>query len=125
MSESVTVQMPQSKKWLVDGFVWYTKRMVAKQFMSLGVQDELLLQSAIAENRPVIVFANHPSWWDPITAMLLQDKYFAGRTFYAPIDANALEKYRVMAKLGFYGVRMESFEGASAFLSITKTILSS
>ncbi len=125
MSHSEDNQLPESKKWLVDGFCWYTKRMVAKQFLSFGVQHELLKAEEIDEGTPLIVYANHASWWDPITAMLLQQAYFSNRTFYAPIDADALEKYRIMAKLGFYGVRMESFDGASAFLKTTKAILNS
>ncbi len=125
MSQNDVVQLPESKKWLVDGFCWYTKRMVAKQFLSFGVQDKLLKAVEIPEDVPMIIYANHPSWWDPIVAMLLQQAYFPNRTFYAPIDAEALEKYRIMAKLGFYGVRMESFDGASAFLKMTKAILNS
>ena len=123
MSLRESVQLPVSKKWLVDGFCWYTKKMVAKQFISFGVQDELLKEVPIDEGTPIVAFANHASWWDPIAGMLLQQIYFPKRTFYAPIDADALENYRIMAKLGFYGVRMQSFDGASHFLSVTKAIL--
>ncbi len=123
MSPIEPVKVPESNKWLVDGFCWYTKRMVAKKFLSFGVQDELLQASAIPEGAPLVVYANHASWWDPIVAMMLQQAYFSNRTFYAPIDTVALEKYQIMAKLGFYGVRMESFDGASSFLKMTKAIL--
>jgi 1-acyl-sn-glycerol-3-phosphate acyltransferase len=123
MNPSETVRLPESKKWLVDGFCWYTRRMVSRQFHSFGVQDELLQAVEIDAQTPLVAYANHASWWDPIAAMLLQRNYFANRTFYAPIDADALEKYRIMAKLGFYGVRIESFDGASAFLKMTKSIL--
>ncbi len=125
MSQTETTQLPESKKWLVDGFCWYTRRMVVKQFHSFGVQDELLKAATIDEETPLIVYANHASWWDPIVGMSLQQAYFSNRIFYAPIDADALKKYRVMAKLGFYGVRLESFDGASAFLKMTKAILNS
>ncbi len=125
MRQRNPIHLPVSKKWLVDGFCWYSKRMVAKQFMSFGIQDELLEAQPVAPASPMIVYANHASWWDPIAAMLLQKAYFSDRTFYAPIDAEALEKYRIMAKLGFYGVRLESFDGTSAFLSATKAILES
>ncbi len=125
MSQRKSNHLPVSKKWLVDGFCWYTKRMVAKQFMAFGIQDELLVAQPIIAGSPIIAYANHASWWDPIAAMLLQKAYFSDRTFYAPIDADALEKYRIMSKLGFYGVRLESFDGTSAFLSLTKAILES
>ena len=123
MSQREQGKLPTSTKWLVDGFCWYIQRMVAKQFISFGVQKELFDAKPIDDASPIIAYANHASWWDPITAMLLQRAYFANRTFYAPIDADALENYRIMAKLGFYGVRMQSFDGASEFLSVTKSIL--
>ena len=125
MSRRETSQLPHSKKWLVDGFCWYTKRMIANQFMSVGMQTELLDAEPIDDNSPIIAYANHASWWDPIMAMLLQQAFFDKRTFYAPIDADALEKYRIMAKLGFYGVRLESLSGAMEFLDRTKSILES
>ncbi len=125
MNQRATIKLPVSKKWLVDGFCWYTKRMVSKQFISFGVQKELLEAGRIDDDSPIIAYANHASWWDPIAAMLLQNAYFSNRTFYAPIDANALENYRIMAQLGFYGVRMQTFEGASDFLKVTKSILES
>ena len=125
MNQRKAVDLPVSKKWLVDGFCWFAKRMVAKQFISLGVQKELLDANPIDALAPMIAYANHASWWDPITAMLLQSKYFSDRTFYAPIDADALENYRIMAKLGFYGIRMQRFDGASEFLRVTKAILES
>ena len=49
MSQRELVQLPVSKKWLVDGFCWYTKKLVAKQFISFGVQDELLKTIPIDE----------------------------------------------------------------------------
>ena len=125
MNRRTPAKLPVSKKWLVDGFYWYTKRMVSKQFVSFGVQEELLEAGRIDDDSPIIAYANHASWWDPIAAMLLQRAYFTNRTFYAPIDADALENYRIMAQLGFYGVRMQTFEGAAGFLNVTKSILES
>lgn len=56
-------------------------------------------------------------------AQFLNRKLFAGRRFYAPIDADALEQYKVLEKLGFYGVRMDSNSGAAAFLKTSAAIL--
>ena len=123
MSQRAAVKLPVSKKWLVDGFCWYTTRMVSKQFISFGVQKELLEAKRIDDDSPIVVYVNHASWWDPIAAMLLQRACFPNRTFYAPIDAHALENYRIMSQLGFYGVRNQTFEGASDFLKVTKSIL--
>jgi 1-acyl-sn-glycerol-3-phosphate acyltransferase len=71
----------------------------------------------------LIVYANHPSWWDPLLAHYLTLKLFSPRQFYAPIDASALEKYKVFSKLGFYGVSLSSHSGAAAFLKQSVSIL--
>ena len=118
-------ELPMSKKWLVDGFCRFTHRMVAKQFISFGLQADLLKIDSISDNTPIVVYANHASWWDPIVAMLIRKAYFPSRIFYAPIDSIALENYRIMAKIGFYGLSLGTLAGASEFLTTTKRILES
>lgn len=99
--------------------------MVAKQFHSFGVQWDSECLSKIAETTPVVVFANHASWWDPISAALIRQKVFPNRIFYAPIDSDALENYQVMAQLGFYGLKLNTIRGAADFLTTTQAILES
>jgi 1-acyl-sn-glycerol-3-phosphate acyltransferase len=125
MTRNKQAVLPVSKKWLVDGFCSFSRRMVAKQFDSFGVQTELLDLKSIGDETPIVVFTNHASWWDPISGMLIRKKYFPNRIFYAPIDSEALENYRIMAKLGFYGLQLKTTAGASEFLATTKLILKS
>ena len=56
-------------------------------------------------------------------AHFLNRTLFPRRQFFAPIDADALEQYKVFAKLGFYGVRMHTTSGAAAFLRQSLAIL--
>lgn len=77
----------------------------------------------LAPELPLVVYANHPSWWDPLLAHYLNAKLFNPRQLYAPIDASALEKYKVFSKLGFYGVSLSSHSGAAAFLKQSMGIL--
>ena len=72
---------------------------------------------------PLIVYVNHPSWWDPLVAHYLNRVLFPDRQFYAPIDGDALQQYRVFAKLGFYGVQSNTRRGAGDFLTISRNIL--
>lgn len=125
MNRRNTTQLPVSKKWLVDGFCRFTHRMVAKQFISFAVQNDWMLKQPIDPATPVVVYANHCGWWDPIVAMMLRKAYFPNRILYAPIDAEALKNYRIMAQLGFYGLQLDSHAGAANFLTVTKTILES
>jgi 1-acyl-sn-glycerol-3-phosphate acyltransferase len=116
-------KLPISKKWLVDGFCGYARRMVAKQFISFAVQKDDHDLSRLDASTPIVVYANHASWWDPICAMLLRQSIFPTRILYAPIDAEALQHYRILAQLGFYGLQLSSHAGAAAFLTTTKRIL--
>jgi 1-acyl-sn-glycerol-3-phosphate acyltransferase len=123
MLKRETIQLPKSKKWLVDGFCRYTRKMVAKRFDSFGVQLGALANAQIEPASPIVVYANHAGWWDPIVAMLVRQAYFSDRKLFAPIDLEALKKYRVMASMGFYGVKLNTFEGVADFLLTTKAIL--
>jgi 1-acyl-sn-glycerol-3-phosphate acyltransferase len=80
---------------------------------------------SLCDELPLIVYGNHPSWWDPLIAQFLNRSLFPNRQFYAPIDAEALENYRVFSRLGFYGVRLQSARGAADFLRQTNSILHS
>ncbi|MFN7840261.1 MAG: lysophospholipid acyltransferase family protein [Pirellula sp.] len=117
-------RLPKSSKWLVDGFCWYSRGLVRKQFQSMGFLGIEKLAS-IPDNHSTIVFANHASWWDPIVAMMCQKHYMGHRTLFAPIDADQLENYAVLKKMGFYGVRLQSFSGAQQFLETSKKLLAS
>ncbi len=55
-------------------------------------------------------------------AHFINHRILAPRQLYAPIDATALEQYKVFKKLGFFGVEMNSTRGAASFLKTTKTI---
>ena len=118
------MSVPQSKTWLVDGFCRFTTRMVRKNFQCFAVQGLDQIPSIAASNCSLVVYANHIGWWDPIVAMLLRKKYLPDRVFYAPIDAKALEAYGIFRQLGFYGLKLETFAGASEFLKTSREILS-
>ena len=72
---------------------------------------------------PLVVFANHPSWWDGVAFMLLSRRLFAGRRAFVPMEAAALDRYRFMRRLGVFGVEPSSPRGAVAFLRIATRVL--
>ena len=65
---------------------------------------------------PLIVYANHSSWWDPMVSILLADRLMPERSHYAPMEARALAKYAILSKVGLFGVELESARGAVQFL---------
>jgi 1-acyl-sn-glycerol-3-phosphate acyltransferase len=74
---------------------------------------------------PLIVYANHSSWWDPMVCVLLAERFMPQRKHYAPMDAAALAKYPLLRKLGMFPVEMQSARGAAQFLRTSEAILSS
>ncbi|MFC3124898.1 lysophospholipid acyltransferase family protein [Pseudoroseomonas globiformis] len=72
---------------------------------------------------PLVVFANHPSWWDGVAFMLLSRRLFAGRRMFIPMEAAALARYRFMQRLGVFGVEPSSARGAVAFVRVAGQVL--
>jgi 1-acyl-sn-glycerol-3-phosphate acyltransferase len=97
---------------------------VRRQFHSVRLLKTHAPVGSFEQLSPV-VFLNHASWWDPLMCLLLAPRFFPGRTSFAPIDAQALRKYSVLKKLGFFGVETNSARGAATFLRTASTILES
>lgn len=74
-------------------------------------------------NRPLVVFANHPGWWDGVAFMLLSQRLFPGRTMFIPMDAAALSRYGFMKRIGVFGIEGGTARGAVAFLRTAKIVL--
>ena len=65
---------------------------------------------------PLILFANHASWWDPLTVMLLAQTILPARDHYAPMDEAALKHYSIFRPMGFFPVDNASARGAAQLL---------
>jgi 1-acyl-sn-glycerol-3-phosphate acyltransferase len=73
--------------------------------------------------RPLVIYSNHPAWWDGAVYLLLAARLFPGHRSFVPIDAAMLDKYRVFARMGAFAVEPESRRGAAAFLRTAAGIL--
>ncbi|REJ75036.1 MAG: hypothetical protein DWQ30_18640 [Acidobacteria bacterium] len=65
--------------------------------------------------RGLVVYSNHPSWWDPILFYVAGGMLFPGRAGFGPMDAAQLERYRFFRRLGVFGVA-PGRRGALSFL---------
>jgi len=121
------VTPPPTSAWIQKGFHRFLRRYLKRHFFFIGLhRDGYNPEIATSDDRPgepTIVYANHPAWWDPLIAHYVNDVLFNPRQFYAPIDAEALQQYRVFEKLGFYGIDLRSTSGAAAFLKTSMAIL--
>ncbi len=77
----------------------------------------------VAGEAPLVIYANHPAWWDAAILIVATDRLFPTRESYAPIDAAMLEKYGIFRRMGAFPVDLESNRGGAQFLSAARAIL--
>ncbi len=102
-------------------FSAYLRWYLARHFHALRVSRAGL--PAVPEGRPVIVVSNHPSWWDPTLFVLAHRALLPGRLGFGPMEAAALRRYGVLARIGVFGVEGEGRVGAAGFLRASLRVL--
>ena len=100
----------------------YLGRFFSKHFSGLRIAVDAR-PPALAG--PVIFYANHPAWWDPIVLLLVIRKSYPDWQFHGPIDEAALDRYRWLEHLGLFGVRPDSVHGYRRFIDAGDTLLQS
>lgn len=105
---------PRPCPGLVRAFAWYNRRYLARHFHAVRLLGTRPVNPP--PEIPLVVFLNHPSWWDPLLGLLAHHLFFGDRRGFAPIEAAMLERYRFFARLGFFGVEAGTTRGAVQFL---------
>ncbi len=67
--------------------------------------------------RPLVIYCNHPSWWDPALLLLVLPGLLQRRGF-GPMDAAELQRYGLFKRMGVFGLEPGSKRSAAAFLRI-------
>jgi len=75
------------------------------------------------QQRPLIVCLNHPSWWDPLIAILLSRFLEREADHYAPMDELAFTRYGVLRKAGLFPVEQGTPRGGVQFLRTAAHVL--
>ncbi len=101
-------------------FSIYLRWYLGRHFHTLRVANARRISP---QAEPLILFGNHASWWDPLTAMLLSQALLPEREHYAPMDATALEHYRIFKPMGFFPVDNNSARGAAQLLRAGAEVL--
>lgn len=114
--------IPRRSPLLIRLFGLYVRHYVRRHFHAVRLARETI--PSPAADRPLIVYANHCSWWDPLICMVAAMELFPERSHYAPMDEAALARYRFFSRLGFFGVEPDSRRGAVALLRKGTAILS-
>ena len=119
--KSSSTELPTISKPLLRWFTWYSRRYVRRHFNTLRVTGTELSQVQL--DRPLVVYSNHASWWDPLVALLFGAEFLPGKRVFAPMDAVALERYGFFKRLGAFGVEQGTRRGGGQFLRTARAIL--
>jgi 1-acyl-sn-glycerol-3-phosphate acyltransferase len=114
---------PHVSPGVLKVFAAYTRGYVQRHFHALRISRSGL--PAHDETRPIVIYLNHASWWDPLVCLLLSRELFPSRTSFAPIDVAMLERYGFFKRLGFFGVEQGTLLGARKFLRTARALLAS
>ncbi|MBN8644717.1 MAG: lysophospholipid acyltransferase family protein [Planctomycetes bacterium] len=87
-------------------FAWYTRRLFSKRFFAVRLTpgSRGLLSGLRDHPGPAIVLMSHASWWDPMTAVLLNCEFTEDRPTAAPMDIAMLRRFAFFRKLGVFGI---------------------
>lgn len=85
---------------------WVERRVLARRFhaVRLARENAGVLGELAGHPGPVIVVMNHPSWWDPLAAVLLARRFMSTREHMAPIDTEMLRTFGFFRRLGLFGI---------------------
>jgi 1-acyl-sn-glycerol-3-phosphate acyltransferase len=86
MRASRSIARPEISPLWVRWFTAYGERYVRKHFHAVRV----LRPPPPLSSAPLVVFLNHASWWDPMTCIVLRNKFFMQRDSFVPMDADEI-----------------------------------
>lgn len=72
---------------------------------------------------PLVVYANHPSWWDAEVFIWMSSRFFADRRCFAPMEAAMVARYPFFGRIGAFGVETGTMRGAADFLAVAEHVL--
>jgi 1-acyl-sn-glycerol-3-phosphate acyltransferase len=102
-------------------FEWQFTGQLRRHFNAVRLSRSSALPAL--NDRPIVIYSNHASWWDAIVYVYLGRKLFRDRIGYGPIDADQLRRYPFLDRLGIFGIDLERFAGAANFLSVSRRLL--
>ncbi len=113
--------LPRIAKKQFEYFARYVAWYLRRNFHAVRILNLASLQAT--EDTPLLICLNHPGWWDPLIAIYLSQRFFAGRNHYGPIAAAGVAKYKFFERLGFFAIDPGTPSGAARFLRIGEAVL--
>jgi 1-acyl-sn-glycerol-3-phosphate acyltransferase len=116
---AISPLLPPSRG-LLALFAIYLHWYIGRHFRALRLANPARFPSTAG---PLIVYANHASWWDPLALIVISRHFLPAASHYAPMDAASLQHYGFLRKLGLFAVETGTPRGAAQFLRAAREIL--
>lgn len=116
-----TAKLTRSWWWLLLIFSMIGRRRLRKNFRAVRMMHVERIQNLPAG--PIVIYLNHPSWWDPIVCAEIARRLLPGRKHRAPISAASLKQYKFFRNIGMFPVEQGSSRGAAQFLRAAANVL--
>jgi len=117
------MEAPRISRPLLTLFRFIVRGYFRRHFHAVRLRGEEHFAAAAQAKGPLILYANHIGWWDPMVAFLLAEKFMPTQRHFAPMDADALERYGILKRVGVFPVEMNSGRGAVQFLRTGEAIV--
>lgn len=115
--------IPETATLSTTAFRRHGEPRLARHFHAVRLSRAHRPDLTAARERPLIVYINHSSWWDPLVCQQLACQLLPERRQYAPIDQAALGRDPFLDQLGFFSVDPASARGARRFLELATRLL--
>jgi len=117
--------LPPFSHRLNGWFMWYVRKYLRRHFHAVRLLAGERGTAGHPElgDEPVLIYTNHPGWWDPLIFLTLGATLYRGRMSYGPIDAAALGKYTFLERIGFIGIEPGTWRGSARFLRMARAAL--
>lgn len=121
-SKKPSSRVVKPSKRLLALFEFYLRWYLGRHFHALRIANSERFPREVPG--PLIIYLNHPSWWDPLTCIMVSRRFLPQADHYAPMDEAALARYGFFAKLGLFPVELDTPRGAMQFLRSATEVLS-
>jgi len=101
-------------------YVAIFQRMLRREFHAVRVAN--LPEKAVFQRPQLVIFTNHPSWWDGVAFLFIAHRLLGDRTVYTPVDAAMVERYGFLKRIGAFGVEQGRAQGARHFMEACRLL---
>jgi 1-acyl-sn-glycerol-3-phosphate acyltransferase len=106
-------------RWAESVFLPYVRRLMKKSFQAVRLLGE---PPDPPRNKPVLIVANHGTWWDGFFIYVLNEQVLHRRLYVMMLEQQ-LKKYRFFRRLGAFGISPGHPRSVRAALTYSANLL--